>query len=193
VISVMGSVFHDQANLYSGAGFDTIAVDFCRFDDSGARVIDSGADADFVLVARSIMAEGDLIIRTGGGNDRVVLGRYFCGVDGGLLTGGNTFASVQLDTGSEDDVADIRGNMIDEFFAVFGGGNDDVTVAFNSVNDQALLDGGGGFDELFAAGNLLNDADIVGFESQALFTGPSEDECLADGTDGDGGETQPEA
>jgi hypothetical protein len=174
VISINGSVFNDHVLLLGGSGIDTLAVDFSRHDggEDALLEIDSGADNDFILFARSLVEEGRVQIRSGGGFDRVVIGRFYADATGALATGGNIVRSLHLDTGGESDVADIRGNAVEEFFGIFGGGDDDVTVGFNQVDRYALLDGGGGFDELFASGNLFDDADIVGFESQSTTLAP---------------------
>jgi hypothetical protein len=168
VLSVAGSVFNVDVNLFSGSGIDTIAFDFSRVDGEGSVLeIDSGADDDFVLVARSIIADGDAVIRSGGGFDDVVFGRFYANAQGQLTTGGNSIESVSLDTGGEGDFTDIRGNVVDEFFGVFGGGNDDVDFINNQVNSNGLLDGGGGFDSLTFLGNLISgDFDIIGFEQR---------------------------
>jgi hypothetical protein len=167
VLSVAGSVFNVDVNLFAGSGVDTIAFDFSRVDGVGSVLeIDSGADDDFVMVARSIVADGDAVIRSGGGFDDVLIGRFFANAQGQLTTGGNSIEFVSLDTGGEADFADIRGNVFDEFFGVFGGGNDDVDFINNQVNN-GLLDGGSGFDSLTFLGNLiLGDFDIIGFEQQ---------------------------
>jgi hypothetical protein len=94
----------------------------------------------------------------------VVVGRYYANAQGTLATGGNEVRTLRLDAGADSDVVDIRGNAVDEFFGIFGGGDDDVTVGFNEAG-RALLDGGAGIDDLFASGNLFDTADIVGFES----------------------------
>ena len=168
VLSVAGSAFELDVNIFAGSGVDTVAFDFSRVDGEHAVLeIDSGADDDFVLVARSIVADGDVIIRSGGGFDDVIIGRYYANAAGDLATGGNSFAFLSVDTGANDDFADIRGNVVDEFFGVVGGGNDDVDFINNQINDHGLLDGGSGFDRLTFLGNLiLGDFDIIGFEQQ---------------------------
>ncbi len=167
VLSIAGSVFQDDVNLFAGSGMDTVAFDFSRVDgEHGILEIDSGADDDFVLLARSIVADGDVIIRSGGGFDDVIIGRYYANAAGDLATGGNSFAFLSVDTGANDDFADIRGNVVDEFFGVVGGGNDDVDFINNQINDHGLLDGGSDFDRLTFLGNLFADFDIVGFEQQ---------------------------
>ncbi len=136
VLSVAGSAFELDVNIFAGSGVDTVAFDFSRVDgENGVLEIDSGADDDFVLVARSIVADGDVIIRSSGGFDDVIIGRYYANAAGDLATGGNSFAFLSVDTGANDDFADIRGNVVDEFFGVFGGGNDDVDFINNQVND----------------------------------------------------------
>jgi hypothetical protein len=169
VISVNGSVFNDDVVLLGGSGNDTVAVDFSR-QDGGADaqlVLDSGADNDFILFARSLITEGDVYIVSGGGSDRVVVGLYYADVFGNLATGGNVVRTLSIDTGGENDTADIRANMVAELFGVFGGGDDNVTVAFNHVtsDDTVGLDGGGGFDRLSLGGNIFGEhVHIHGFE-----------------------------
>jgi hypothetical protein len=161
VVSVNGSVFNDDVVLLGGSGNDTVAVDFSRQDggSDAVLVIDSGADNDFVLFARSLFTEEDVYIVTGGGSDRVVVGLYYADVSGNLATGGNVVRTLSMDTGGENDTADIRANVVEELFGAFGGGDDSVTVAFNHVtsDDTVSLDGGGGFDSLSAGGNIFGD------------------------------------
>jgi hypothetical protein len=169
VISVNGTVFNNHVSLFGGNGFDTIAVDFSRQNGTGAAAvveIDSGADADFILFARSLIDEGDVVIRSGGGFDDLVIGRYYANARGDLATGGNVADRIFLDTGGEDDFADIRGNDVFDFFATFGGGNDDVDFINNRVRNQGGLDGGAGSDDLTFLGNLANNFSVVGFERQ---------------------------
>jgi hypothetical protein len=167
VISVNGSAFRQDVLLLGGSGLDTVAVDFSRLDGNGVLTIDSGADNDFILFARSLVRDGEVQIRSGGGQDRVVIGRYYADASGNLATGGNEVGTLRVDTGGDADVADIRGNLVfDQFFGIFGGGDDDVTVGFNDVRGSALLDGGSGSDDLFSAGNIFGRVDIVGFEGQ---------------------------
>jgi hypothetical protein len=170
VISVNGSVFNDDVVLLGGSGNDTVAVDFSRHDggDDAVLVLDSGADNDFILFARSLITEGDVFIRSGGGSDRVVVGLYYADIFGNLATGGNVVGTLSIDTGGENDTADIRANMVAELFGVFGGGDDNVTVAFNHVtsDDTVGLDGGGGFDSLTLGGNIFGEhVHINGFEN----------------------------
>ncbi|MEX2139733.1 MAG: hypothetical protein WD894_10760 [Pirellulales bacterium] len=169
VVSVNGSVFNDDVVLVGGSGHDTVAVDFSRHDggDDAVLVIDSGADNDFILFARSLITEGDVYIVSGGGFDRVVVGLYYADVFGNLATGGNVAGTLSIDTGGENDTADIRANVLAELFGVFGGGDDNVTVAFNHItsNDTVGLDGGGGFDKLTSSGNIFGEhVHIHGFE-----------------------------
>jgi hypothetical protein len=170
VISINGSVFNDDVLLLGGSGNDTVALDFSRQDGGRDALtqIDSGAGNDFILFARSLFGESEVQIRSGGGSDRVIVGLYYADALGNLATGGNVVHILRVDTGADNDVADIRANVLDDLFAVFGGGDDDVTVAFNQINspNSTLLDGGGGFDELFLAGNLFSEhTSIIGFES----------------------------
>lgn len=166
VISVNGSAFQDNVLLLGGDGFDTVAVDFSRHDAGFDALIeiDAGADADFILFARNLIEEGEVIIAAGHGFDDVVIGRYYANAQGDLATGGNVIGSVLLDTGGGADFADIRGNDVLEFFAGFGNGDDDVDFINNLVRDEGLLDGGFGFDRLTFFGNLVNNFAIVGFE-----------------------------
>jgi len=174
VISVNGSAFQDNVLLLGGAGFDTIAVDFSRHDGGLDALIeiDAGADADFILFARSLIEEGEVFITAGGGADRVVIGRYYANAQGNLTTGGNVVGSVDLDTGGEADVADIRGNDVLEFFATFGGSDDDVDFINNIVRDEGFLDGGFGFDRLTFLGNLVNNFSVFGFENENVLFDP---------------------
>jgi hypothetical protein len=168
VLSINGSAFQDNVLLLGGDGFDTVAIDFSRHD-AGVNAlieIDSGADGDFILFARSLIEEGEVFITAGGGFDRVVIGRYYANARGDLATGGNVVGTVDLDTGGQGDVADIRGNDVLEFFATFGGGDDDVDFINNIVRDEGLLDGGFGFDRLTFFGNLVNNFDVIGFENE---------------------------
>jgi hypothetical protein len=89
----------------------------------------------------------------------VVVGRYYADAFGNLATGGNEIGTLRIDTGSDNDTADIRGNVVEELFGVFGGGDDDVTVAFNHItsDDTVGLGGGGGFDTLTAGGNIFGE------------------------------------
>jgi hypothetical protein len=168
VLSINGSAFQDNVLLLGGDGFDTVAVDFSRHD-AGVNAlieIDAGADADFILFARSLIEEGEVFITAGGGLDRVVIGRFYGNTQGDLTTGGNVVGTIDLDTGGQGDVADIRGNDVFEFFATFGGGDDDVDFINNIVRDEGFLDGGFGFDRLTFLGNLVNYFDIFGFENE---------------------------
>jgi hypothetical protein len=167
VISINGSVFNDDVLLLGGSGMDTVAVDFSRQDGGSDAIIiiDAGADDDFVLFARSLVADSEVQIRSGGGADRVVIGSYYADASGTLAAGGNVVRTLRVDTGAESDVADIRANAVDEFFGVFGGGNDDVDFVNNLVRDEGFLDGGGGFDTLTFFGNLVSDFDTFGFDS----------------------------
>jgi len=168
VISINGSAFQDNVLLLGGNGFDTVAVDFSRHD-AGLNAlieIDAGADDDFILFARSLIEDGEVHIRAGGGFDDVVIGRYYANAAGDLTTGGNVAGTVTLDTGGEGDIADIRGNDFLEFFATFGGGSDDVDFINNFVRDGGILDGGAGFDDLTFLGNDVENFGIVGFENQ---------------------------
>jgi hypothetical protein len=107
------------------------------------------------------------VIRSGGGFDDEVIGRFYANAQGDLTTGGNSIEFMSVDTGGEDDFADIRGNVIDEFFGVVGGGNDDVDFINNQINSNGLLDGGSGFDRLTFLGNLiLGSFQTIGFEQQ---------------------------
>jgi hypothetical protein len=172
VISINGTVFNNEVSLFGGSGFDTIAVDFSRQDgtgDSAVIEIDSGAESDFILFARSLIDEGDVTIRSGGGFDDVVIGRYYANAQGDLTTGGNVADRIFLDTGGEDDFADIRGNDVFDFFATFGGGNDDVDFINNLVRNQGGLDGGASFDDLTFLGNLASNFSVVGIERENLF------------------------
>jgi hypothetical protein len=174
VISVNGSVFNANVLLVGGSGFDTVAVDFSRHDDGADALleIDGGAEDDFILFARSLVEEGDVIIRGGSGSDDVVVGRYYASAAGNLATGGNTVATMTLDSSSNEDFADIRGNRFEEFFGVFGSGEDDVDFVNNVVSLQGFLDGSAGFDGLTFLGNLVNSFGIIGFESQNNFFAP---------------------
>jgi hypothetical protein len=167
VISVNGSVFNEHVALFGGSGFDTAAVDFSRHDGgTGATMeLDGGADDDFILFARSLVEEGQIVIRAGSGFDDVVIGRYYASTAGDLATGGNVLGTLTLDTGSDGDFADIRGNDMLDFFGIFAGGDDDVDFLNNIVDDQGLLDGGSGFDTLTFLGNI-GVFDIVNFEAQ---------------------------
>jgi hypothetical protein len=167
VISVNGSVFNDHVALFGGSGFDTVAVDFSRHDGGADATmeLDGGAEDDFILFARSLVEEGQVVIRAGGGFDDVVVGRYYASTAGDLATGGNVLGSLTLDTGGEGDFADIRGNDMLDFFGVFGGGDDEVDFINNIVRDQGLLDGGAGFDNLTFLGNI-GTFDVIGFEAQ---------------------------
>jgi hypothetical protein len=174
VISINGSAFQDNVLLLGGAGFDTIAVDFSRHDGGLDALIeiDAGADADFILFARSLIEEGEVLITAGGGVDRVVIGRYYANAQGQLATGGNVVGTLDMDTGGEADFADIRGNDLLEFFATFGGGDDDVDFINNIVRNQGFLDGGSGFDRRTFFGNLVNDFATFNFESEDSLFGP---------------------
>jgi len=167
VISVNGSVFNEEVSLFGGSGFDTIAVDFSRHDggDNALIEIDAGAESDFVLFARSLVEDGDVIIRAGGGFDDVVIGRYYANAAGNLATGGNVIGSLTVDTGGEADFADIRGNDVIDFFGIFGGGDDDVDFLNNLVRDEGLLDGGSQFDSLTFLGNV-GAVNIISFEAR---------------------------
>jgi hypothetical protein len=166
VISINGSVFNDDVSLFGGSGFDTIAIDFSRHDagTDASIVIDGGAEDDFILFARSLVEEGQIVIRAGGGFDDVIIGRYYANAAGDLATGGNVFGTLTLDTGGDGDFADIRGNDILDFVGIFGGGDDDVDFINNFVDNRALLDGGAGFDSLTFQGNVADVVDIIGFE-----------------------------
>jgi hypothetical protein len=168
VISVNGSVFNNRVSLFGGSGFDTIAVDFSRQDggDGSLIEIDGGSEDDFILFARSLVEEGDVVIRAGGGFDDVVIGRFYANAAGDLSTGGNVIGSMTLDTGGEGDFADIRGNDFDEFFGIFGGGSDDVDFINNLVRRDGFLDGGSEFDLLTFLGNGVNSFDIISFEGR---------------------------
>jgi hypothetical protein len=168
VLSVNGSVFQDNVLLLGGDGFDTVAVDFSRHDAGVDALIeiDSGADADFILFARSLIEEGEVFITAGGGADDVVIGRYYANAQGDLATGGNVVGTIDLDTGGDADFADIRGNDVLEFFATFGGGDDDVDFINNLVREQGFLDGGSGFDRRTFLGNAVNDFSTFNFESE---------------------------
>jgi hypothetical protein len=167
VISVNGSVFNDHVALFGGSGFDTIAVDFSRHDggSDATMEMDGGAEDDFILFARSLVEEGTIVIRAGGGFDDVVIGRYYASAAGDLATGGNVLGALTLDTGADGDFADIRGNDMLDFIGIFGGGDDEVDFINNIVDDRGLLDGGAGFDTLTFLGNI-GTFDIIGFEAQ---------------------------
>jgi hypothetical protein len=174
VISVNGSVFNDDVVLLGGSGNDTVAVDFSRQDggSDAVLVLDSGGDDDFVLLARSLITESDVNIRTGGGSDRVVVGLYYANILGNLAIGGNVVGTLSIDTGGGNDTVDIRANVVTELFGAFGGGEDSVTVAFNHVtsDDTVGLDGGGGFDRLISGGNIFGEhVHIGGFEDLVNF------------------------
>lgn len=168
VISVNGSVFNEHVALFGGSGFDTIAVDFSRHDggNDASMEIDGGGEDDFILFARSLVEDGHVVIRAGGGFDDVIIGRYYGNAAGDLTTGGNVLGTVTLDTGGEGDFADIRGNDMLDFFGIFGGGDDDVDFINNIVRDQGLLDGGSGFDRLTFLGNAVGNFDIISFEAR---------------------------
>jgi hypothetical protein len=167
VISVNGSVFNDHVALFGGSGFDTVAVDFSRHDGGtdATMELDGGAEDDFILFARSLVEEGQIVIRAGGGFDDVVVGRFYANAAGNLATGGNVLGSLTVDTGGEGDFADIRGNDVIDFFGIFGGGDDEVDFINNIVRDRGLLDGGAGFDSLTFLGNI-GTFDVVGFDAE---------------------------
>jgi large repetitive protein len=157
VLSVNGSVFNEYVGLFGGSGFDTIAVDFSRHDGGSAATVEinGGADDDFILFARSLVEEGNVVIVAGSGFDDVIVGRYYANAAGDLTTGGNVIGTLSVDTGSDGDFADIRGNDMLDFFGVFAGGDDEVDFVNNIVRDQGLLDGGSGFDNLTFLGNSV--------------------------------------
>jgi hypothetical protein len=170
VISINGSVFNGNVGLFGGSGFDTVAIDFSRHDSGSDAFIemDGGAEEDFILFARSLVEEGDVVIRAGGGFDDVVVGRYYGNTAGDLATGGNVLGSLTVDAGGEGDFADIRGNDVIDFFGILGGGDDDVDFINNIVRDQGRLDGGAGFDTLTFLGNI-GTFDVVGFDAEDGF------------------------
>jgi hypothetical protein len=171
VISVNGSVFKDDVVLVGGSGADTVAVDFSRHDAgrNAVIVIDSGADADFILFARSLVRDGVVSIVSGAGNDRVIVGLYYADILGNLATGGNEARVISIDTDGGNDTADIRANLVEELFGLFGSGDDTVTVAFNHITSDdtvGLGGGGGGFDKLSLVGNIFGEhVHIHDFES----------------------------
>ena len=169
VLSTNGCVFNSGVTLVGGTGADTVAVDFSRHDGQGATatlLIDTGSESDFILFARSLAQNAAVTINSGGGLDRVVIGRYYANVAGNLGTGGNVVGSITLNTDSEADVADIRGNDVQNFFANFGGGDDNVDFLNNLVNISGVLDGGAGTDRLTFLGNVASNFGSTGFEAQ---------------------------
>jgi len=169
VLSANGCVFHRQVMLAGGVGADTIAVDFSRHDGQGPTAtmnLDAGSDSDFILYARCLMQGAAVSIGTGSGFDRVVIGRYYANAAGNLATGGNVVGSVTLNTDSESDVADIRGNDMQEFFGNLGAGGDNVDFLNNIVNLRGSLDGGPDTDTLTFSGNVVTGFGSTGFEAQ---------------------------
>jgi hypothetical protein len=169
VLSANGCVFHRQVMVAGGAGADTIALDFSRHDGQGPAAtinLDSGSDSDFILFARCLMQGAAVAIATGSGFDRVVIGRYYANAAGNLATGGNVVGTVSLNTDSEADTADVRGNVVQSFFASFGGGGDNVDFLNNDVRPGGgSLDGGLDSDNLTLLGNL-GAITPIGFEAQ---------------------------
>jgi hypothetical protein len=162
-------VFHSSVTLAGGAGADTIAVDFSRHDGQGATAtltLDAGSESDFILFARSLGNNAAVTINTGSGLDRAVVGRYYANSAGNLATGGSVVRSITLNTDTEADVADIRGNDVQTFFANFGGGDDNVDFLNNRVRNSGLLDGGAGTDRLTFLGNVVTGFGSIGFEAQ---------------------------
>lgn len=170
VLSANGCRFKVGAvTLAGGAGADTTALDFSRHDGQGPTAtinLDSGSESDFILFARCLIQSAAVTIATGSGSDRVVIGRYYANAAGNLATGGNVVRAVSLNTDSESDVADIRGNDVQEFFGSFGGGGDNVDFLNNIVRVRGSLDGGPDTDNLTFLGNLVTGFGSVGFEAQ---------------------------
>jgi hypothetical protein len=170
VLSANGCRFKVGAVMLSGgAGADTLALDFSRHDGQGATAtinLDAGSESDFILFARCLIQNGAITIGTGSGSDRVVIGRYYANSAGNLATGGNVVRAVTVNADSEGDVADIRGNDVQEFFGNFGGGGDNVDFLNNIVRVRGLLDGGLDTDTLTFLGNLVTGFGSVGFEAQ---------------------------
>jgi hypothetical protein len=128
--------------------------------------LDSGGDSDFILFARSLMQAAAVAIGTGSGADRVVVGRYYANAAGNLATGGSVVGSISLNTDSDADTADVRGNDVQTFFANFGAGSDNVDFLNNKVPLGGSLDGGAmDFDRVTFQGNV-GPVSPVGFEAQ---------------------------
>jgi hypothetical protein len=170
VLSANGCVFKAGAvMLAGGVGADTIALDFSRHDGQGPTAtinMDTGSDSDFVLFARCLMQGAAVAIGTGSGFDRVVIGRYYANAAGNLATGGNIVGTVSLSCDTDADTADVRGNVVQSFFANFGAGNDNVDFLNNDVRPGGgSLDGGLDSDRLTLLGNL-GAITTLGFEAQ---------------------------
>lgn len=167
LISILGSAFDAEVVLSGGGGLDTVAVDFCRFNGPSFLLADSGSGDDFILFARSIV-DNQVAIFTGDGFDNGVIGRYYADAQGNFATGGNNVFRLDLDTGSEGDSADIRGNVVDLFFGFFGSGNDNVIFGDNVISDFLRLDGFSGFDRLRRFNNFAPRSVIIGFETETF-------------------------
>jgi hypothetical protein len=133
-------------SINSGAGADT--VNLLTTQEHGAAKIDiqtyakTDADADNVWLSNAV-SNGDLNVRTGGGDDSIHLNNC------------TAFHNMNLNAGAGNDRMDLIQNLaVDKLMADLGDGNDTLnldTLYFgNPLN--VILNGGAGFDSLNSTG-----------------------------------------
>ena len=89
-----------------------------------------------------VFAKNNVGIRTGGGNDWI------------LLDNVSAFQDMNLDAGAGDDTAEIRyATVVDDLMADLGDGADTLTVKGTGlfVGESAQISGGNGFDNLITS------------------------------------------
>jgi hypothetical protein len=133
--------------INSGAGADTINI-FTR-QQHGAHNINiqaysslAEADADQIWLSNEV-ADNDIVVRAGGGNDLVHLNNC------------TAFHDINLNAGAGNDTMELTQDLaVDKLMADLGDGNDTLNIdTLYFGNDQnVILSGGTGFDSLNAKG-----------------------------------------
>jgi hypothetical protein len=129
-------------SVNSGAGADT--VNMLTTEEHAAAKIDiqtytkADADADSVWLSNAV-SNGDLNVRTGGGDDSIHLNNC------------TAYHDLNLNAGTGNDTMDLIQDLaVDKIMADLGDGNDtlNIDMLYISIGANVTLAGGNGFDSL---------------------------------------------
>lgn len=145
-VQVVISRFVVNASFAVEAGADVLAIDTNQFDAD--VVMDGGLDADYLLLAASVI-DGDATIFAGDGDDYGLIGKHSDGSVGGNVVNNGL---LQVDAGLGADYFDIQFNALLQFYANLGDGDDTVVTGGNQISVPSFMDGGSGRNRITRTG-----------------------------------------
>jgi hypothetical protein len=139
-------------SITTGTGKDRVEIEDSRFRSIR---IDTGADADAVLLEEVTATVADVL--TGAGEDELA------------IVGGEFASRLSIDTGADRDQAALFAVSADEIYAQMGDGDDTLNLIANSARAAKFLGGGGkdvlNFDPFIGINNEFETLGTDGFET----------------------------